>query len=165
MAGKAGQTITAFNLSVCNYYKSSLMLQKPSNPRSTQIILALCLGSITYGYSFSVTSTTLGQQSWYDYFDLTQDTTDKGRYAYTNRITGAMNACFGVGGFFGAIFISWACDHFGRKSSLLIATPTAILGGVLQGGAAHIAMFLIGRLLSGFAVGWFDLDLPTVMID
>ena len=107
---------------------------------------------MTYGYAFSVTSTTLGQQSWFDYFDLTQDTTSP-RYAYTNRIIGAMNACFGVGGFCGAIFVAWACDHFGRKASLMIATPIAIIGGALQGGAAHIAMFLIGRLLGGFAVG------------
>lgn len=115
--------------------------------------MALCLGSMTYGYAFSVTSTTLGQQSWFDYFDLTQDTAQKELYAYTNRIIGAMNACFGVGGFLGAIFIAWACDYFGRKTSLMIATPIAILGGALQGGAVNIAMFLVGRLLGGFSVG------------
>ena len=58
-----------------------------------------------------------------------------------------------LSGFFGAIFNGWACDYLGRKKTLMIATPIAILGGVLQAGATHIAMFLVGRLLGGFAVG------------
>lgn len=117
-----------------------------------QIVLALCLGSLTYGYTFSIVSTTLGQPSWFEYFDLTQDTTAP-RYDYTNSIIGAMNGCFSVGGLFGAIFNGWACDYLGRRKTLLVATPIAILGGALQGGAAHIAMFLVGRVLGGFAVG------------
>lgn len=66
-----------------------------------------------------------------------------------------MNACFSGGGFFGAIFVGWACDYLGRKKTLLVATPIAIVGGALQGGAVNIAMFLVGRLLGGFAVGLF----------
>jgi predicted MFS family arabinose efflux permease len=53
----------------------------------------------------------------------------------------------------GALFVGWACDALGRKKTLLVATPIAIVGGALQGGAAHIAMFLVGRVLGGFAVG------------
>ncbi|KAK4944923.1 hypothetical protein LTR10_015842 [Elasticomyces elasticus] len=116
------------------------------------IVLALCLGSLTYGYTFSIVSTTLGQPSWFEYFDLTQVATEP-RYAYTNSIIGAMNGCFSVGGLFGALFNGWSCDYLGRRKTLLVATPIAIIGGALQGGAAHIAMFLIGRVLGGFAVG------------
>lgn len=53
----------------------------------------------------------------------------------------------------GAIFVGWSCDYLGRKKTLLVGTPIAILGGALQGGAVNIAMFLVGRLLGGFAVG------------
>lgn len=98
-------------------------------------------------------STTLGQPSFFKYFELTQDPTDAARFAFTNGIIGAMNACFSGGGFLGAIFVSWACDYLGRKKTLLVATPIAVLGGAFQGGAVHIAMFLVGRLLGGFAVG------------
>lgn len=101
-------------------------------------------------------STTLGQPSWFQYFDLTQDPTDTDRYAYTNRIIGAMNACFSGGGFLGAIFVGWSCDFLGRKKTLLVGTPIAILGGALQGGAVNIAMFLVGRFLGGFSVGMRD---------
>jgi MFS family permease len=108
---------------------------------------------LTYGYTFSIVSTTLGQPSFFAYFHLTQDATDAALYAYTNGIIGGMNACFSGGGFLGALFVGWSCDYLGRKKSLLVATPIAIVGGALQGGGAHIAMFLVGRLLGGFAVG------------
>lgn len=115
-------------------------------------MFVLCLGSLTYGYAFSVVSTTLGQPSWFEYFELTQ-IPSLPRYAYTNQIIGAMNGCFSGGGFLGALFGGWACDYLGRKKTLLIGAPIAIVGGAFQGGAAHIAMFLVGRLLGGFAVG------------
>jgi MFS family permease len=100
-------------------------------------------------------STTLGQPGFFKFFGLTQDPLDAELYAYTNTIIGAMNACFSGGGFLGSLFVGWACDYLGRKKTLLVATPIAILGGVLQGGAANIAMFLVGRLLGGFATGMY----------
>lgn len=118
-------------------------------------MLALCFGSLSYGYAFSIVSTTLGQPSFFKYFGLTQDSTQTDLYEYTNRIIGAVNACFSGGGFLGAIFNGWSADYIGRKKTLLIATPIAILGGVLQSGAVNIEMFLVGRTLGGFAVGVF----------
>jgi MFS family permease len=64
-----------------------------------------------------------------------------------------MNWFFSVGGFSGAMFVGWACDYLGRKKTLLVAWPIAIAGGALQGSAVGIAMFLVGHLLGGFAVG------------
>ncbi|CAL5868383.1 uncharacterized protein PFLUO_LOCUS2608 [Penicillium psychrofluorescens] len=116
------------------------------------VVLALTLGSLTYGYTFSITSTTLGQPGWYQYFDLSSEKTSS-KYAYTQRIEGTMNGLFCAGGFLGAIFIGWSCDAVGRKNSLWIASPLAIVGGALQAGAVHIAMFLVGRFVGGFAVG------------
>lgn len=66
-----------------------------------------------------------------------------------------MNGVFSAGGCFGALFVAWACDRLGRRASIFVATPIAIVGGAFQTGAVHIAMFLVGRLLSGFAVGRF----------
>jgi predicted MFS family arabinose efflux permease len=66
-----------------------------------------------------------------------------------------MNGLFCAGGLFGAIFVGWSCDALGRKPTLWIASPLAIIGGALQAGAVHIAMFLVGRFIGGFAVGLF----------
>ena len=105
-------------------------------------------------------STTLGQPGFYQYFELTQDPTDAARYSYTNAIIGAMNGLFCAGGFFGALFVAWTADRFGRKLTLLISSPLAVLGGALQGGAAHIAMFLVGRFIGGLAVGMLVVLIP-----
>lgn len=113
------------------------------------MVLALCFGSLTYGYTFSITSTTLGQPGFFNYFNLSADATDP----YTKRIEGTMNGLFSAGGFVGSMFIGWSSDALGRKKSLWIATPLAMLGGALQAGAVHIAMFLVGRFVSGFGVG------------
>ncbi|CAK7234124.1 hypothetical protein SCUCBS95973_008828 [Sporothrix curviconia] len=116
------------------------------------VVLALTLGSVTYGYTFSIVSTTLGQPGWYAYFDLASDETSA-NYAYTKRIEGAMNGLFCAGGFFGCVFIGWSSNAIGRRNSLFVALPVAIVGGALQAGAAHIAMFLVGRFVGGVAVG------------
>lgn len=97
-------------------------------------------------------STTLGQPGWYAYFELVSDETSA-RFAYTKRIEGAMNGLFCAGGFFGCIFIGWSSNAMGRRKSLFVALPVAIVGGALQAGAAHIAMFLVGRFIGGIAVG------------
>ncbi|CAK7235557.1 hypothetical protein SBRCBS47491_009333 [Sporothrix bragantina] len=123
------------------------------------IVLALCLGSLTYGYSFSITSTTIGQPSWYKYFDLSSDPTSD-RYAYTNSIIGGINGAFSGGGFFGALVGGWSCDGLGRKRTLMFATPIAILAGGLQAGARNLAMFLVGRVLGGFAAGVLMVLIP-----
>jgi MFS family permease len=115
---------------------------------------------LTYGYAFSIVSTTLGQPSFFVYFGLTQDVTQVALYAKTNAIEGAMNACFSGGGFFGAIFNGWSCDYLGRKKTLLVATPIAILGGALQSGSQNIAMFLVGRFFGGFATGKSTHEFP-----
>ncbi|KIX06601.1 uncharacterized protein Z518_04577 [Rhinocladiella mackenziei CBS 650.93] len=132
MADTHGQKLTVFNL---------------------VIVLALCFGSLTYGYCFSIVTTTLGQPSFFTYFDLTQDPTDADRYAFTNEIIGAMNGCFSGGGFLGAVFVGWAADALGRKKTLVLGSAIGIIGGAFQGGAAHIAMFLVGRFVGGFSVG------------
>lgn len=64
-----------------------------------------------------------------------------------------MNGLFCAGGFFGALFVGWSSNSVGRKGSLWIASPIAIVGGALQAGATHIAMFLAGRFIGGVAVG------------
>ncbi|KAL1894049.1 hypothetical protein Sste5346_006191 [Sporothrix stenoceras] len=129
------------------------------SPYNLALVLALCLGSLTYGYTFSITSTTLGQPGWYSYFHLSSDSTDPG-YTSTKRIEGAMNGLFCAGGFFGCIFVAWSCNALGRKRTLYVASPLAILGGAIQGGAVNIAMFLVGRFIGGLAVGILVVLIP-----
>ncbi|KAH8692581.1 general substrate transporter [Talaromyces proteolyticus] len=126
-----------------------------------QIILALCLGSLTYGYILAVITNTLGQPGFYTYFDLTTDTTDSEKYAYTNRIIGAINGIFSAGGVFGAIFSAWMSEVHGRKRTLSITAIITLIGGALQTGSVHVGMFLVGRFVSGFGAGMLITVVPV----
>lgn len=118
-----------------------------------QIVLALCFGSLTYGYDFSVISTTLGQPGFYAYFGLTASAENAKLYAYSNQIIGAINGLFSAGGCFGALGMAWLCESKGRKMALYVACVFGIVGGALQAGSVHIAMYMVARLITGIAVG------------
>ncbi|OQV09528.1 hypothetical protein CLAIMM_13641 [Cladophialophora immunda] len=124
------------------------------------IVLALCFGSLTYGYNFSVLTNTLGQPNFYSYFGLTQDKADAGKYAYTNRIIGACNGVFSAGGFLGAVLMGWWCEARGRKEALAGSTVVSLVGGALSAGSVHIGMFLAARTITGIGVGMFVTLVP-----
>ncbi|VUC25612.1 unnamed protein product [Clonostachys rosea] len=128
------------------------------------IVFALCLGSLTYGYAFSIISTTLGQPGFYSFFELTQDSTDP-EYSYTNRIIGAANGLFSAGAFMGCWTMGFTCDSWGRKKSLYFGTSVALVGTALQAGSAHIGMFLFARFLTGLGAGCLVSIVPIMQAE
>ena len=111
-----------------------------------QIVLFVCLGSITYGYGSSIIATTLGQPSFLSYMGL--DTNPN-----TPNLFGAMNGLFSVGGLFGCISCFWIPDKWGRKKAILLAAFISIVGNGLAAGSVAVAMFIVARLITGFSVG------------
>ncbi|KAK3653349.1 hypothetical protein LTR56_004553 [Elasticomyces elasticus] len=47
----------------------------------------------------------------------------------------------------------WSCDYFGRKVNIQLGAALSVLGGAFQGGAAALAMFQVGRFISGLGIG------------
>ncbi|KMU84087.1 low-affinity L-arabinose transport system proton symport protein [Coccidioides immitis H538.4] len=70
----------------------------------------------------------------------------------TNAIATA-NGVFSAGGAVGSLFMMWSCEAWGRKVNIQLGSFLAILGGVLQGGAANLKMFQAGRFVSGTSIG------------
>lgn len=95
----------------------------------------------------------MGQPGFYAYFGLTASPKDASLYAYSNRIIGAINGLYSAGGTFGALGMAWLCESKGRKMALYVACVFGIVGGALQAGSVHIAMYLVARLITGVAVG------------
>lgn len=116
-----------------------------------QIVFALSLGSLTFGYNFSVLSNTLGQPDFYTYFGLSQDSASP-RYNFTNQILGALNGLFSAGGIFGSLLAGWIGEAKGRKMGLIVATVVSLIGSALCAGSVHIGMLLVARFLTGFGV-------------
>jgi MFS family permease len=109
----------------------------------------VALGSLTYGYSSSIISTTLGQPSFLAYFAL--DTRSN-----ATQIEGAINGLFQAGGLFGSLSCIKSADLLGRKKAIFCAAVVTVFGGALQAGSVHIAMYLVFRLVTGFGVGMLD---------
>ena len=119
-----------------------------------RIILVLTLGSLTFGYAYSVISNTLGQPGFISYFNIGSDS------SYVNAISGAINGLFSAGGIFGALTVGWMCEAHGRKKSMYLGAFVTIVGGVIQTASVHIAMFLVARFITGFGIGIMVVLIP-----
>lgn len=108
---------------------------------------------MSYGYDFSIITFTIGQPAWYEKFGMTTNPSQHALYTYSNNIIGALLGLFSAGAIFGAVFVGWMCDVHGRKKSLILAAIINIVGGALQTGSVHIAMFAVARFVTGFAAG------------
>ncbi|EPE09518.1 mfs sugar transporter [Ophiostoma piceae UAMH 11346] len=126
------------------------------------VTVAVAFGSLTYGYSSSIIGSTIGQPGWYHYFDLPQ----AGEPGYASKTTPAIataNGLFSAGGAIGSLFIMWAATALGRKRCIQIGAAWALLGGALQGGAANLAMFYVGRIFCGIGIGLLVTVCPMYM--
>lgn len=52
-------------------------------------------------------------------------------------------------------------DRFGRKKTVQIGAAIATVGGILQCAAVNLAMILVGRIISGWAVGLMSMSVPV----
>ena len=111
-----------------------------------QIILFVCLGSLSYGYSASIIATTLGQPTFLSYFRL---------YTRSNstQLQGAINGLFQGGGLLGTLSCIGTADRFGRRWALLINSVITVIGGGLQAGSVNMPMYLVARFITGWGIG------------
>jgi len=112
-----------------------------------RVVLILTLGSLTFGYSYSVISGTLGQPGFLQYFNLESDA------AHANAITGTINGLLCAGAVFGSLTVGWMCEARGRKETLYLMCLVNLLGEALQAGSINLAMFLAARFIGGWGIG------------
>jgi MFS family permease len=75
-------------------------------------------------------------------------------------LEGAINGLFQAGGLVGCLSCIGTADWLGRKQSILIAALVTVVGGALQAGSVHIAMYLVFRFITGIGVGKYLSSLP-----
>jgi MFS family permease len=140
------------------------MIEKKRNPYNVAIVLFVAFGSLAFGYSVGIISTTLAQPSFMSVVALylpMRYITDRASSSYfqlatrPNRaaIEGAMSGLYTAGGLVGALTSSLLADQFGRKRVIFGASIMATIGGALQGGSVDLGMFIFVRFVSGFGVG------------
>ncbi|KAI7087229.1 general substrate transporter [Hortaea werneckii] len=108
-------------------------------------------GSFLFGYDSGVMTDVIASPNFLNYFS-----TDK-----TSSTIGAINSTFSGGAVFGALMGGLTMDRLGRKKTVQIGAVIATVGGILQCAAVHLAMILVGRIISGWAVGLMSMSVPV----
>lgn len=121
------------------------------NAYNLWLVIFVALGTISTAYGLAVIGSTVGQPSFYAYFNLA--TAEEPGYAYTTNIIGALNGVNSAGAIVGCLLQAWTADKYGRKRTLQLGSLILVVGGALCAGAANMAMFLVGRLIAGAATG------------
>ena len=70
----------------------------------------------------------------------------------TSPIIGAINSTFSGGAVFGSLMGGLTMDRFGRRKTIQIGALIAAVGAILQCASVNLAMMLVGRIISGWAV-------------
>jgi MFS family permease len=80
-------------------------------------------------------------------------------------ILGTMNAMYPLGKFIWVFISAFIGDRFGRKIPMYLGVTLLILGAGLQGGSRNIPMFVIARLILGFACSFVSQDAPILITE
>jgi len=100
------------------------------------------VGSLIYGYDSGIISTTLGQATFPAYFNHPSP-----------NLTGAIVSTYSGGQGLGNLSGGYLGDKLGRKKTIWLASTLALIGAILQTAAVNITMFLVGRIMAGYAIG------------
>lgn len=111
------------------------------------------IDSVLVGYDSSLMGSFNVMPSYISYFTLTTSTK-------------ALNTAVSYVGGTVISFISgpWT-DWRGRREAIFWAALITLVGGVIQGAAQNIAMFLVGRLIVGFGMGLAQTATPTLLAE
>ncbi|CAM1509010.1 Fc.00g027490.m01.CDS01 [Cosmosporella sp. VM-42] len=100
------------------------------------------IGGMLFGFDISSMSAWIGSDQYLDYFGSPGSTEQGG-------ITASMSA----GSFIGALAAGVLADRLGRRRTLMIASVIWVVGAVLQCSAQNVGHLIVGRIVSGLAIG------------
>ncbi|KAH7093574.1 general substrate transporter [Paraphoma chrysanthemicola] len=117
------------------------------------LIMLSAIDSVLVGYDSSLMGSFNVMPSYQSYFHLTT-------------ATKSFNTAVSYVGGAAISFISgpWT-DWRGRREAIFWSALITLVGGVIQGAAQNIGMFLAGRLIVGFGMGLAQTSTPTLLAE
>lgn len=117
------------------------------------LILVSVIDSVMVGYNSSLMGSLNVMPSYSSYFSLTT-------------ATKSLNTAISyTGGAFGALFAAPLVDMRGRRESIVWAAAVALIGGVIQGCAQNVGMFIAGRFIVGTGMAIAQTAAPTLVAE
>lgn len=126
-------------------------LDKFPNLHNVYVIAAIsCISGLMFGIDISSMSAFLGIDAYLNFFGSPDST-----------LQGFITASMSLGSFFGSIASSFISEPFGRRASLLLCAFFWCVGAAIQSSSQNVAQLIIGRLISGFGVGFGSAVAPV----
>lgn len=108
-----------------------------------------CIGGGLFGLDISSMSGVLNNDAYFKVFD----------HPAANP-QGAIVAAMPAGSFVGALAVAYLADKIGRKKTIIISGWIWVIGSILQAAAQNRGMLVVGRIISGLAVGLASTTVP-----
>ncbi len=108
------------------------------------IVVFICFGYGSYGFSNAVIGSTLGQPSFLSAMGI-------GTAKNADALISAVLAIFYVGGFFGAFCHALLADRYGRKMSAAVAASIMIIASAVCTGSNSIGLYIAFRFFCGWS--------------
>ncbi|KAJ9616119.1 hypothetical protein H2204_014063 [Knufia peltigerae] len=127
-------------------------------PRSQTALLAAIIAvsvvdSVLLGYDSSLMGSLNVMPTYSNYFTLTT-------------ATKSLNTAISyVGGSCSSLIAGFIVDWAGRKKSILLSAVLTLIGAVIQAAAQNIGMFIAGRFIVGFGMGFAQTSCPTYVAE
>ena len=129
------------------------------NASNLLVVAFVALGSTSCSYALAVLGGIIGQPSFYKSLNLAEQ--GQPGYDHTAQIIGAFNGVQAAGACIGAMFNSWSANALSRKRTIQIGAIITVVAAALCGGAVNVAMFMVGRFVSGFGIGVLVTCIPV----
>ncbi|KAH0421013.1 hypothetical protein CcaCcLH18_13676 [Colletotrichum camelliae] len=100
------------------------------------------IGGMLFGFDISSMSAWIGSEAYMEFFNHPSST-----------MQGGITASMSGGSLVGALVAGFLADALGRRGALKIASVIWIIGAVLQCSSQNVAHLIVGRIVSGLAIG------------
>ena len=101
--------------------------------------LVLIMTNTANGFDGSMMNGLQTLSYWRDYFNHPSGST-----------LGFFNASMALGSIIGNCFVPYMCDHFGRRSGIIVGSSIMLVAVALQTAAQDFGMFVAARMILGF---------------
>ncbi|KAL6453122.1 RGT2 High glucose sensor RGT2 [Candida maltosa Xu316] len=122
-----------------------------------KIGLVTAMGGFLYGYDTGLINDLLEMEYVFTHFP-------RNGVGFTTHERAIIVAILSLGTFIGALLAPWISDKYGRRFCILISSGLFFnIGNILQISAAEVALLIVGRFMSGLALGILSATVPLYL--
>ncbi|CAN6655852.1 hexose transporter Hxt13p [Trichomonascus vanleenenianus] len=112
------------------------------------------IGGMMFGFDISSVSSFVGQEHYRNYF-----------HHPSSLAQGGITASMAGGSLLASFFAGFISDKLGRKPTIQISSVIWMVGAAIQSSAQNQAQLIVGRVISGLAIGLASTQVPVYIAE